>query len=69
MPDKPTREPGQIRQDSLAKAADLDGDEVGYLVAKVAEIKRQRHPFFFAAYRPSPAGLGQPDRAEYLHGA
>lgn len=26
----------------IAKAADLDGDEVGYLVAKVAEIKRQK---------------------------
>jgi hypothetical protein len=26
----------------VAKAADLDGDEVGYLVAKVAEIKRQQ---------------------------
>ena len=25
----------------LAKVAELDGDEVGYLVAKVAEIKRQ----------------------------
>ena len=26
----------------LAPLAELDGDEVGYLVAKVAEIKRQR---------------------------
>lgn len=26
----------------LAAVAELDGDEVGYLVAKVAEIKRQR---------------------------
>jgi hypothetical protein len=26
---------------SVAKVADLDGDEVGYLVAKIAEIKRQ----------------------------
>ena len=26
----------------LAKVAELDGDEVGYLVAKVAEIKRQK---------------------------
>ena len=26
----------------VAPVADLDGDEVGYLVAKVAEIKRQR---------------------------
>ena len=26
----------------VAKVAELDGDEVGYLVAKVAEIKRQR---------------------------
>jgi len=26
----------------VAKVADLDGDEVGYLVAKVAEIKRQK---------------------------
>jgi hypothetical protein len=26
----------------LAQVAELDGDEVGYLVAKVAEIKRQR---------------------------
>jgi hypothetical protein len=26
----------------VAKVAGLDGDEVGYLVAKVAEIKRQR---------------------------
>lgn len=26
----------------LAKAVGLDGDEVGYLVAKVAEIKRQK---------------------------
>lgn len=25
----------------VAKVADLDGDELGYLVAKVAEIKRQ----------------------------
>jgi hypothetical protein len=25
----------------IAKVAELDGDEVGYLVAKVAEIKRQ----------------------------
>lgn len=25
----------------VAKVAELDGDEVGYLVAKVAEIKRQ----------------------------
>ncbi len=26
----------------VAQVADLDGDEVGYLVGKVAEIKRQR---------------------------
>ena len=26
----------------VATVAELDGDEVGYLVAKVAEIKRQR---------------------------
>ena len=26
----------------VAKVAGLDGDEVGYLVAKVAEIKRRR---------------------------
>ncbi len=26
----------------VAEVADLDGDEVGYLVARVAEIKRQR---------------------------
>jgi hypothetical protein len=26
----------------VASVAELDGDEVGYLVAKVAEIKRQR---------------------------
>lgn len=26
----------------VAQVAELDGDEVGYLVAKVAEIKRQR---------------------------
>ena len=26
----------------IAKVAELDGDEIGYLVAKVAEIKRQR---------------------------
>ena len=26
----------------VAPVAELDGDEVGYLVAKVAEIKRQR---------------------------
>ena len=26
----------------VAKTADLDGDESGYLVAKVAEIKRQK---------------------------
>lgn len=26
----------------VAAVADLDGDEVGYLVAKVAELKRQR---------------------------
>jgi len=26
----------------VAKVADLDGDEVGYLVAKVAEIKKQK---------------------------
>lgn len=26
----------------IAKVADLDGDEVGYLVATVAEIKRLR---------------------------
>ena len=26
----------------LAKLAELDGDEIGYLVAKVAEIKRQK---------------------------
>ena len=26
----------------VAAVAELDGDEVGYLVAKVAEIKRQR---------------------------
>ncbi len=26
----------------VAKVAGLDGDEVGYLVGKVAEIKRQR---------------------------
>jgi len=26
----------------VAKVADLDGDEVGYLVAKIAEIKRQK---------------------------
>jgi hypothetical protein len=26
----------------VAKVAELDGDELGYLVAKVAEIKRQR---------------------------
>lgn len=25
----------------VAKVAELDGDEIGYLVAKVAEIKRQ----------------------------
>ena len=26
----------------VAKVAELDGDEVGFLIAKVAEIKRQR---------------------------
>ena len=26
----------------VAEIAELDGDEIGYLVAKVAEIKRQR---------------------------
>ena len=26
----------------IAKVAELDGDEIGYLVGKVAEIKRQR---------------------------
>lgn len=26
----------------VAKVAELDGDEVGYLLAKVAEVKRQR---------------------------
>jgi len=26
----------------VAPVAELDGDEIGYLVAKVAEIKRQR---------------------------
>jgi hypothetical protein len=26
----------------VAQVAELDGDEVGFLVAKVAEIKRQR---------------------------
>ena len=26
----------------VAEVAELDGDEIGYLVAKVAEIKRQR---------------------------
>jgi hypothetical protein len=26
----------------VASVAELDGDEVGYLVAKVAEIKRRR---------------------------
>jgi hypothetical protein len=26
----------------VAKVAELDGDEVGYLVGKIAEIKRQR---------------------------
>lgn len=39
------REPEDIRQDcarKVAPAPELDGDEIGFLVAKVAEIKRQR---------------------------
>jgi len=33
----------QIRNiHGVAPVAELDGDEVGFLVAKVAEIKRQR---------------------------
>ncbi len=28
----------------VAKVADLDGDEIGYLVAKVVEIKRHKRP-------------------------
>ena len=37
------REPEQIRRGCARKLrAELDGDEIGFLVAKVAEIKRQR---------------------------
>ena len=34
--------PDQLVGGRRSVGAELDGDEVGYLVAKVAEIKRQR---------------------------
>jgi len=41
---KPQVEPTDLIRNihGVAPIAELDGDEIGYLVAKVAEIKRQR---------------------------